>query len=173
MERVFKQKRAADSFAKKARAKGYYAGVHEEPTNSQASTKRGRAQRRYVVRYETGGGIVSNSARRPTKLQRMVNASKRSKRKRVAESLKKFLHQTNPGAKLAGAKVEKLSGGVIKITPIKVNPRAGIYAKYVVYPGGVPFKSKAAAVKAARDGGASYVEHMDTHRVVWQRSGRR
>ena len=57
----------------------------------------------------------------PTKLQRMVNASKRSKQKRVATALKKYLQQSNPGAKLAGAKVQKLAGGVIKITPIKAN----------------------------------------------------
>lgn len=70
--------------------------------------------------------VRSNPSRRPaTKLQRMVNASKRATKKRVAVALKKFLHQTNPGAKLAGAKIQKLAGGVIKITPIRANAASG------------------------------------------------
>ena len=53
-------------------------------------------------------------------------------------------------------------------------PRSGIYPKYVVFPGGVPFKSKSAAIKAAREEGGSYVEAMASHSVVWERRrGRR
>ena len=61
MERVFKQKRAADSFAKKQRAKGLYASVYAEPIDSQASTKRARARWRYVVQYDTGRSLMNSS----------------------------------------------------------------------------------------------------------------
>lgn len=60
----------------------------------------------------------------PTKAQKRLNASMRSKRKRMATALRKYLQQQNPGTKLAGAKVQKLKGGVLKITPIKAQ-RAG------------------------------------------------
>ncbi len=65
--------------------------------------------------------VRSGSKRNPTKAQKRLNASKRSKQKRVAVALRKYLQQQNPGTKLAGAKVEKLKGGVLKITPIKAN----------------------------------------------------
>jgi hypothetical protein len=61
--------------------------------------------------------------KRMTKTARRLNASKRSKQKRMAAALRKYLQQQNPGTKLAGAKVQKLKGGVIKITPIKANRR--------------------------------------------------
>lgn len=65
--------------------------------------------------------IGSNPARGRTKAERAVASQKASAKRRVAVALAKFLRQQNPGAKLAGAKVEKLGGGVIKITPIKMN----------------------------------------------------
>jgi hypothetical protein len=124
MTRVFKQARGAQSFAKKMRAKGYFAGISEEPTDSQASTRRGRAKRRYIVTYDTGSGIMRNR-KNPTKAQRATKARKASVARRVASALAKYLKQQNPGTKLAGAKVEKLKGGVLKITPIKANRARG------------------------------------------------
>jgi hypothetical protein len=41
--------------------------------------------------------------------------------RRVASALAGFLKKMNPGTKAAGAKVQRLKGGVIKITPIKRN----------------------------------------------------
>ncbi len=82
-----------------------------------------------VIRYHLAfdGTVKSekpNSARKkPTKAQKRVNASKRSKLKRVAKALKKYLQQQNPGMKLAGAAIQKLKGVVLKITPIKANRR--------------------------------------------------
>lgn len=59
--------------------------------------------------------------RNPTKAQKREKARKASVQRRVAVALAKYLKQQNPGTKLAGAKVEKLKGGVLKITPIKAN----------------------------------------------------
>src|SRR5271166_5948314 len=61
----------------------------------------------------------------PTKAQRATRAKKAATERRVASALAKYLKQANPGMKTAGAKVQKLKGGVIKITPIKANPRGG------------------------------------------------
>lgn len=75
--------------------------------------------------WRIDGGLryaISNPGRKaPTKAQKRANASKRSKLKRVAKALKTYLAQQNPGMKLAGAAIQKLKGGVIKITPIKAN----------------------------------------------------
>ena len=57
----------------------------------------------------------------PTKAQKREKAKKASAKRRVATALAGFLKKVNPGTKLAGAKVEKLKGGVLKITPIKAN----------------------------------------------------
>src|ERR1035437_8683859 len=57
----------------------------------------------------------------PTKAQKREKTRKVSAKRRVAVALGKYLKQLNPGSKLAGAKVEKLAGGVLKITPIKAN----------------------------------------------------
>jgi hypothetical protein len=54
-----------------------------------------------------------------TKLQRRVKAAKAATARRVASSLAKYLKVQNPAMKTAGAKVQRLKGGVIKITPIK------------------------------------------------------
>ena len=67
--------------------------------------------------------LHGNPSRPLTKAQKKANASKRSKEKRVAEALKKFLHAQNPAVKTAGASVVRLKGGVIKITPIKAKAR--------------------------------------------------
>lgn len=80
----------------------------------------------------------SNPTRRtnPTKAQRVSKARKASVQRRVALALAKYLKQQNPGQKLAGAKVEKLKGGVLKITPIKANAGRKIPTMYgVIHPG--------------------------------------
>lgn len=84
--------------------------------------------------------------KRLTKTARRLNASKRSKQKRMTEALRKYLQQQNPGTKLAGAKVQKLKGGVLKITPIKANAGAGdrpwLHSRYKPYKSSSPAKSK-------------------------------
>ena len=57
----------------------------------------------------------------PTKAQKREKARKAGVQRRVAAALAKYLKQVNPAVKLAGAKVQKLKGGVLKITPIKAN----------------------------------------------------
>jgi hypothetical protein len=59
-ERTFKQKRAASSFAAKLRKKGLFASVLEEPVKPWGATKRERAQKRYIVQYDSGRGIMGN-----------------------------------------------------------------------------------------------------------------
>lgn len=63
-ERTFKRKSAASSFAAKLRRKGQFASVLEEPVKPWASTKRERAQRLYIVQYDSGRGIMGNPRRR-------------------------------------------------------------------------------------------------------------
>jgi len=46
---------------------------------------------------------------------------KASAKRRVAVALASYLKKVNPAVKLAGARVEKLKGGVLKIPPIKAN----------------------------------------------------
>ena len=78
---------------------------------------------------------VENPMRRknPTKAQRAVARQKASVKRRVAVALAKYLKQQNPAVKLAGAKVEKLKGGVLKITPIKMNSNAALPYKVLFY----------------------------------------
>lgn len=58
-----------------------------------------------------------NPTKKTTKLERKVKAAKASAKRRVAVALAKYLKQVNPSA--THAKVQKLKGGVIKITPLK------------------------------------------------------
>jgi hypothetical protein len=74
----------------------------------------------YVTKLYDNPGSRTRSRGR-TKAERAVSSQKASAKRRVAVALAKYLRQQNPGTKLAGAKVEKLGGGVIKITPIKMN----------------------------------------------------
>lgn len=82
--------------------------------------------------------------------------------RRVASALAGFLKKMNPGTKAAGAKVQRLKGGVIKITPIKVNPRslfdtsadAERFADYI---------RKHAAAKVVKKG--------NKYAVVWTQKG--
>ena len=57
----------------------------------------------------------------PTKAQKREKTRKASAKRRVAVALASYLKKVNPAVKLAGARVEKLKGGVLKITPIKAN----------------------------------------------------
>lgn len=63
--------------------------------------------------------------RKLTKTQQREISRKSSAKRRVAVALAKYLKQVNPAVKLAGAKVEKLKGGVLKITPVKANRAKG------------------------------------------------
>ena len=80
-------------------------------------------QRRELLKAATPGYGRRNSASRknPTKAQKRAKAKTAATKRKVASALATFLKKTNPGAKLAGARVQKLGGGVIKITPIKLN----------------------------------------------------
>ena len=98
---------------------GFYAdGVfHPIRSSSDYNPKRGG---------DMAGRTMSEYARRGrknpgTKAERAVRAQKASATRRVAVALAKYLKQQNPSVKLAGAQVEHLKGGVLKITPIKAN----------------------------------------------------
>ena len=66
--------------------------------------------------------VRSNPGRKnPTKAQKREKTRKVSAKRRVAVALAKFLKHANPAMKTAGASIQRLKGGVIKITPIKAN----------------------------------------------------
>ena len=68
--------------------------------------------------------ITGNPARRrPTKAQKRVNASKRSKQRRIARALRSFLKAQNPASKYAGARIRRNKGS-ITIIPIKLKRAA-------------------------------------------------
>jgi hypothetical protein len=56
---------------------------------------------------------------------KVTKARKAAVSRRVASALAGFLRKMNPGTKAAGAKVQRLKGGVLKITPIKANAAGG------------------------------------------------
>lgn len=84
-----------------------------------------------------------------SKLQRKVKAHKVAVERRVASALAKFLKQANPAMKTAGASIQRLKGGVLKITPIKANA-AGGWTVDAFHGGGGVFHSKKAAMEHAR-----------------------
>jgi hypothetical protein len=95
-----------------------------------------------------------------TKAQKREASKKAAAKRRVAVALAKYLKQANPGTKLAGAKVEKLKGGVLKITPIKANPKslAELEAEGRRHLGfAAPKKSRRASGAGARQSGPYYV----------------
>jgi len=59
---------------------------------------------------------------RRTKTQKRAHAAKRAKQSRLAKAVKGLLKQTNPTAKITGARVARLKGGGLTIRPIKANP---------------------------------------------------
>jgi hypothetical protein len=70
-------------------------------------------------------GRLPNRAKHMTKSQRKQRAKKTAAKTRIAKALRAFLQKQNPGMKLAGAAIQRLKGGVLKITPIKVNRSRG------------------------------------------------
>ena len=87
-----------------------------------------------------------------TKKSRLAKARKASAKRRVATALASWLKKMNPAMKLAGAKVEKLKGGVLKVTPIKAN--AAKHWQGWMIPGvNAGFRTKAAAERHIRETG--------------------
>jgi len=104
---------------------GVYATQVEAPTKTAAISK----AKGYFGHYKKGKVAVKMVRRNPakppkapSKLQRLINSTKRAKAKRIAKALSAYLKQRNPGTKYAGAKVVKNPGGSITIIPIKANP---------------------------------------------------
>jgi len=88
-------------------------------TRAQAVAAAKRENRRPLTATERE---FSNPRRKnPTKAQKREKARKASVQRRVAVALAKFLKLQNPSAKISGAELQKLKGGVLKITPIKAN----------------------------------------------------
>jgi len=98
------------------------------------------------------GGAKKPKRKNPTKAQKRAKAQKASVQRRVASALAKFLKQANPAMKTAGASIQRLKGGVIKITPIKANAArsAGGWTVDAFHGGGGLFHSKKAAMEHAR-----------------------
>jgi len=103
-----------------------------------------RGHKTYEIRWKNGelydyhdtrAGAVRKAARarreekeyyrpqkNPSKLQRALMAQKKRTERRVADALAKYLKVQNPGQKVTSAKIQRLKGGVIKITPLQNNP---------------------------------------------------
>ena len=54
--------------------------------------------------------------------QKRARASRAAKQRGITKMVKGLLKKTNPSAKITGARVVKLKGGVLKITPVRDNP---------------------------------------------------
>jgi hypothetical protein len=79
-----------------------------------------------IAREQTGYSRLTVRRANPSRIGKRVMVARRKKaatERRVASALATYLKRLNPGRKLAGAKVQKLAGGVIKITPVKLNRR--------------------------------------------------
>jgi len=97
---------------------GEYYGSADTAYAAKRLAAQARAEeKRYYSKYNP------SRRRNLSKLQQKVRAAKKATDRRVATALAKYLRAQNPGAKLAGAKVQKLKGGVLKITPVKMNRR--------------------------------------------------
>jgi hypothetical protein len=92
----------------------------------------------------------------------MQKAARQRKKSGIAKDVRALLKKVNPSAAISGAKVVKLKGGALKITPVKSNPRSSFgteaeaerFARYI---------EKHARAKIVKRGG-QWV-------VVWTRSG--
>jgi hypothetical protein len=91
-------------------------GDAQEMARQMRDANRQAGIRGAVKVVKTGTG---NPSRRMTKTQRRANASRRSKQRRVAASLKKFLSTVAPAKRFSGAALRKNPGGSITITPLK------------------------------------------------------
>lgn len=56
-----------------------------------------------------------------TKKQKSAKASRARKNSGIVKAVRSLLKKTNPSAKITGARVVKLKGGALRITPIKAN----------------------------------------------------
>ena|SRR5258707_1165030 len=81
---------------------------------------KGGDYRNYSVKARA---VKANASRRRNPPATKAGRRKASVERRVAAALAKYLRQQNPGMKTAGAKVQKLKGGVLKITPIRATKR--------------------------------------------------
>lgn len=98
------------------------------------------------AKFRVIGSRRSNpsAGRRQTVAQKREKSRKASTERRVATALAKFL-KANPATRNAtGAKVQKLAGGVLKITPIRGNA-AKHWQGWMVPGVNAGFKTKAAA----------------------------
>jgi hypothetical protein len=104
----------------------------------------------------------SRKRKNPTKTQKRAKARTAAKKRGIASAVRSLLQKTNPSAAISGARVVKLKGGALKITPVKSNPRAAFdteaeaerFARYI---------EKHARAKVVKRGGKSV--------VVWTKSG--
>jgi fibronectin type 3 domain-containing protein len=98
--------------------------VAQESATSQAAAVRAYKAKEGAgnLRFYKVQAKAANIARKnPIKKQKREKARKASVQRRVAVALAKFLKQANPAMKTSGAQVQRLKGGVLKITPIKAN----------------------------------------------------
>ncbi len=58
---------------------------------------------------------------RKTKAQKTAAASRKRKQNGLVKAVKNLLKKSNPSAKITGARLVKLKGGALRITPIKAN----------------------------------------------------
>jgi len=102
---------------------------YKSDANAKAAALRAEG---YAVRVRKGRAdhkgewiVIATRRKAGTKAERKKNASKRSKQKRIAEALKKFLRAQNPASikKYSGAKITRHKGGRISITPVKVTKK--------------------------------------------------
>lgn len=99
-----------------------------------------------------------------TKKQKRTRAAAGARKRSLAKAVRSLLKKANPSAKITGAKVVKLKGGALRITPIKDNPRSS-------------FDSESAAERFAghigRHQRAKIVKKGNKYVVVWTKSGYR
>jgi len=142
-----------------ARSLGYKSGKVTDWAKEAYQTR--STQKRRAVRGGPG------PKRNPTKAEKKAAAQKAAVERRVAAALAKFLKQANPAMKTAGAKLQRLKGGVIKITPIKANAA-----------GRKDYRSLASAQKAMDrlrakgiyDAGIVYDAATRMYRLLWKDS---
>ena len=56
-----------------------------------------------------------------TKKKRSASASRARRKTGIVKAVRSLLKKTNPSARISGARVVKLKGGALRITPIKAN----------------------------------------------------
>jgi hypothetical protein len=97
-------------------------------------------------------------------------AQKKRTERRVADALAKYLKVQNPGQKVTSAKIQRLKGGVIKITPLDRGnpsvtlPKWTVLTKDNYWKGEIWARNKTAARKEAirRFGKQSFQIYLST-----------